>query len=130
MLGADQIQLNSPFGYDADYASEFQERTLSCGATGYAFTVPAPYTLTTSGVTVTTTASPTTASLTCQNPYVVKPGDSCNRIATTYNVSTFSIIAPNGLNDGCTNLVAGKTICLAQPCALYLVQKQILALEY
>jgi hypothetical protein len=35
MLGMQQFQLNSPFGYDEDYASDFQSLTSRCNATGY-----------------------------------------------------------------------------------------------
>lgn len=120
LLGADQTQLNSPFGYDVDFASDFQSKTLSCSATGYPFTVPAAYSTTSS--TSSTTGTAATPTTTCATPYTVQSGDNCNSIAQAKNVSTFSVINVNGLNPNCDNLVAGAIICLASPCNLYLVQ--------
>lgn len=119
LLAAQQVQLNSPFGYDADFASNFGSTTSSCGSSGYAFTIPPPYASTTS-----TTEPPATTPSTCLNSYVVQNGDSCDHIASTHNVSTFSIILPNNLNDRCTNLQAGATICLADACSIYQVQEE------
>ncbi|CZR70102.1 uncharacterized protein PAC_20003 [Phialocephala subalpina] len=124
MLGAAETQLNSPFGYDDDFASDFELLISNCSATGYSYTSPAAYTLTaasTSSGTGTVTSTTATAT-SCAIPYTVQSGDSCNSIALAYNVSTFSIINPNGLDSACDNLEAGVTICLASPCTLYDVQ--------
>lgn len=118
LLGAEQTQLNSPFGYDVDFASRFQSQTSSCTASGYAFTSPAPYILT-SSATTTSAAAPTPS---CQSPYTVKSLDSCNSVAQSNNVSTFSIINSNGLSPNCDDLAIGMTFCLASPCTLYNVQ--------
>jgi len=117
LLGADQTQLNSPFGYDEDFASDFASKTSSCGATGYSYTVPGSYSSMPSS-----TATSTAPLASCTNSYIVQNGDSCYSISTVNNVSTYSIIGPNGLNSNCDNLLAGATICLASSCTLYTVQ--------
>lgn len=116
LLGADQVQLNSPFGYDEEFASQFQSKTSSCGATGYPLTSPSPYAISLSNST------PTMVSPSCTNEYTVQTGDSCYSIAVSMNVSTYSITGPNSLNQDCSNLIAGSSICLADPCDLYVVQ--------
>ncbi|CZT52812.1 uncharacterized protein RSE6_14192 [Rhynchosporium secalis] len=121
ILGISQTQLNSPFGYDEELAADFRYDTSSCGAKGYDFTVPGTYS-STSSPTVTATTTATSAISTCTNSYTVQAGDSCDAIALARNVSTFSIVNPNGINRDCTNLQAGASICLSSPCDLYRVQ--------
>lgn len=118
MLGVVQTQLNSPFGYDNDFAQDFQSATASCGASGYAFTSPAPYALNSSA----TTPSSPTSTPTCSDPYQVQPGDSCDSIATSKTVSTYAVLSAGGLNPTCTNLLAGSSLCLPGSCDLYRVQ--------
>jgi hypothetical protein len=113
-----KIQLNSPFGYDADFASDFALATSSCNASEYAFTSPTPYAL---NSTATTTSTPTTTP-SCSSPYLVQSGDTCDSIALAHNVSTFSIVTAGSLNPDCSNLQAGSSLCLPSSCQLYRLQ--------
>ena len=115
MLGIIQTQLNSPFGYHAEFAADFSSMTASCGAANYAFTSPTAY-------AVSTIAPITTPEATCSTPYVVQSGESCDSIATSKGVPTYAIIKAGALNGACTNLLAGASLCLPQPCTLYRVQ--------
>lgn len=118
MLGVVQTQLNSPFGFHDDFAQDFDSTTSSCGTTKYPYTSPAPYALNTSA---TEAASPAnTAS--CSNPYKVQLGDTCDSIATSQKVSTYSVISAGGLSPGCTNLIPDSSLCLPRACSLYRVQ--------
>lgn len=117
-LGVGRILLNSPFGFDEGFAADFKSRTASCGAAGYAFTSPAPY-------AVSTLPPPPAATETgaaCEAPYEVQPGDSCDSIATARGVSTHAVIRAGNAGPGCTNLAAGKKLCLPEPCTQYRVQ--------
>ncbi|KAI5238799.1 hypothetical protein E4T43_07165 [Aureobasidium subglaciale] len=53
LLGLGQIHLNSPFGFDENFAEDVASQTSSCSQYGYAFTTPGPYTLETSTRTST-----------------------------------------------------------------------------
>ncbi|OTB16721.1 carbohydrate-binding module family 50 protein [Daldinia sp. EC12] len=108
MLGVVQTQLNSPFGYHDEFADDFKSITQSCSASGYAFTSPAPY-------SVTYIPPETTDAPTCSDPYVVKSGESCDSIATSQNVSTFGIIKAGSLSPTCSNLLSGDSLCLPSP---------------
>lgn len=110
-----QLQLNSPFGYSPDFASDFESTTVSCGSTGYAFTSPAAY-----AVATNTAAAPEPPS--CAAPYTVQAGDSCDAIALRLSVPTFAVLRAGAQNSECTNLVIGAPLCLPAPCALYRVQ--------
>lgn len=115
-LSVVRTQLNSPFGYDAEFAQGFSSVTSKCSATGYAFTTPAAY-------AINTTAYPTpTDAPTCGSPYVVQSGDSCDSIATAKGVSTFSVIKAGSTDPDCTTLQAGQKLCLPDSCTLYRVQ--------
>ncbi|KAK2013707.1 LysM domain-containing protein [Colletotrichum eremochloae] len=118
-LGVGSILLNSPFGYDAGFAADFQSQTASCGSAGYDFTSPAPYAVSTKPPPPT---SPTTAPTTCGSPYIVQPGDTCDSIATAKGVSTHSVIKAGRTGTGCANLGPGKALCLPEPCTLYRVK--------
>ena len=43
MLEAWRIQLESPLGYEDDFAEDFASVTESCGASGYSYSTPTPY---------------------------------------------------------------------------------------
>lgn len=118
MLGMMQNQLNSPFGYDDEFASEFNSTTKSCTATGYAFTSPAPYALNSSS---TAPSDPNPTPL-CANPYRVRKNDTCESIALAHNVSTNALISAGGLSPGCENLQVVGSICLPAKCDLYRVE--------
>lgn len=115
MLGAVQAQLNSPFGYDIEFADDFRSTTSSCNAPSYAFTSPAPY-------AVRTKEPEVVEEPTCLEPYVVQPGDSCEAIALSQEVSTFAVIKAGALDPECHNMWAGLSLCLPAPCSLYRVQ--------
>ncbi|GAW21816.1 hypothetical protein ANO14919_113410 [Xylariales sp. No.14919] len=122
LLGIQQIQLNSPFGYDADFASDFQSMTSSCSKSQYQFTSPSAYTLATATSSPTPGASPPMPP-TCATPYTVQAGDTCNSISLALNVSTYSLVNAGGLLPDCSNLVSNISLCLPSPCSLYMVQK-------
>ncbi|KAI1860784.1 uncharacterized protein JN550_011246 [Neoarthrinium moseri] len=109
-------QLSSPFGYHPQFAEGFQSVTSRCGATGYAFTSPAPY-----AVSTKPSAQPTDAP-TCTSPYTVQEGDTCDSIATSKGVSTLSIVKAGRTDPDCTTLQVGANLCLPEPCTVYRVQ--------
>ena len=86
-------------------------------------TVKIPSTATATATT-TATATPTPGSATTPTPtptaedgaggteYVVQEGDICSTIADQFGVSAQDIIAANGLNADCSNLVPGQTITI------------------
>ncbi|KAK4682659.1 hypothetical protein QC764_0021480 [Podospora pseudoanserina] len=115
-LGVVSRQLNSPFGYHPDFANDFRSKTSECGATGYTFTSPAPYAISTKPNT-----SPTEIP-TCVSPYTVQAGDTCDSIAVTRGVSTHSVVKAGGTDPDCTTLQVGVKLCLPEPCKLYRVQ--------
>jgi len=112
-----EIQLSSPFGYDAEFASDFASLTSSCGSSGYAFTSPTSYALNSTATTSVPTTTPS-----CSSPYLVQSGDTCDSIALAQNVSTFSIVTAGSLSPDCSNLQAGSSLCLPSSCNLYRVQ--------
>ncbi|KAI8152690.1 hypothetical protein K4K49_003054 [Colletotrichum sp. SAR 10_70] len=115
-LGTAKVLLNSPFGFDAEFAADFKSRTASCGAAGYDFTTPAAY-------AVTTKPAPTsTDGPACASPYTVQPGDTCDSIATARKVSTNAVIRAAVTGPGCRNLVPGTQLCLPEACAQYRVK--------
>lgn len=118
-LGVVQTQLNSPFGFDEEFAQDFQSLTSSCGSSGYSFTTPAAYAV---GTNLPGRAEDANAP-SCSNPYVVKSGDSCDAIALARQVSTFSIVKAGGLRSDCSDLIPGASLCLPDPCTLYRVQE-------
>ncbi|KAK3177856.1 hypothetical protein K4F52_009408 [Lecanicillium sp. MT-2017a] len=111
-----KAQLNSPFGYDDDFAEGFQSVTSKCGATGYAFTSPADYAISTKSSPAATQAP------TCGSPYVVQAGDSCDAIAMAKGASTYSVVKAGGTDPDCSNLQVGAELCLPEECELYRVQ--------
>lgn len=110
-----RAQLNSPFGYHQEFAQGFESITSKCGATGYAFTSPAKYALSTKSATAPTDPP------TCGSPYVVQSNDTCDSIATARNVSTYSVRKAAGAGPEC-NLRDGAKLCLPEPCTVYRVQ--------
>jgi hypothetical protein len=124
MLGISQMKLNSPFGYDAAFASAFTSFTSSCSKPGYAFTSPPPYISATSTASSTPSASPTPdLNPGCVTLYTIQAGDNCNSIAASQNVSTFDVYGSSGLKDDCSSLPAGIKLCLLGQCRRYLVQE-------
>lgn len=51
---------------------------------------------------------------TCSRSYTVKEGDYCDLISAANNASTYQLAVSNyqTINDGCTNLEVGQSICL------------------
>ncbi|KAJ4286164.1 hypothetical protein N0V88_008108 [Collariella sp. IMI 366227] len=124
LLGVLQLQLNSPFGYDPDFASDFASRTSSCSKTGYAFTSPPPYTVTATGTSSSSPSAFPTGMLDpgCVSLYTIQVGDTCNSIAQAQNVSTFAVYGSHGITD-CSNLPAGSKLCLLGQCLLHEVRE-------
>jgi len=50
----------------------------------------------------------------CSRSYTVKDGDYCDAISAANNASTYQLAVSNyqTINDGCTNLAVGQTLCL------------------
>ncbi|KAG0191171.1 hypothetical protein DFQ28_000774 [Apophysomyces sp. BC1034] len=52
----------------------------------------------------------------CKTTYVVKSGDSCWEIGNTFHISFDQLKKWNpSINDGCTNLSIGQTLCVSGP---------------
>ncbi|KAB5511429.1 hypothetical protein GE09DRAFT_982082 [Coniochaeta sp. 2T2.1] len=122
ILGVSQMQLNSPFGYDDGFASDFISLTSSCSKTTYPFTSPAPYTAT---VSTTATLSPTASPALdpgCVTLYTIQAGDTCDSIAVSQNVSTWAVYGASGIRD-CSNLPTGSKLCLQGECWLHQVKE-------
>ncbi|PYI25219.1 hypothetical protein BP00DRAFT_469767 [Aspergillus indologenus CBS 114.80] len=122
-LGPMKLQLESPLGYDTDWASEFASLTSSCRATGYSYTSPAGYALSTSTtatadtVTSSATATGAVATQSCSSTYTVQTNDTCNSIAAGQNVSTYNLMIANSINILCTNLPdVGDEVCIPSTC--------------
>lgn len=119
MLGPYAVQLDSPLGYSSDFAAQFASLTSSCGATGYAYTVPTAYALnSTTSATATATASSTASSTptSCVASYTVGVNETCNDIAESQGVSTYDLMNANDINIFCSNLVEGSTLCIPDKC--------------
>jgi hypothetical protein len=116
-LGSMQTQLNSPFGFDEDFAQQFQVSKASCGSSDFPFTTPTAYAV---GTNLPNRAEDASIP-SCSNPYVIKSGGSCDAIALVRQVSTFSIIKAGGLKSDCSNLMPSVSLCLPDPCTVYRV---------
>lgn len=116
-LAGVQRQLNSPFGYDAEFAQGFQSVTAKCGASGYGFTSPAPYAISTSTADPEPTTGPS-----CASPYVVQQGDTCDSISTAKGVSFYSVVKAARTDTACSILNPGDSICLPQSCSVRRVE--------
>lgn len=107
--------LNSPFGFDDEFADAFDTRTSSCSELGYSYTTPAPY-------AITFVPSPHPLSPVCTSPYVVQEGDTCDSIALSEGVPTHAIIRAGSLDPLCAGLQMGASLCLPESCTLYKVK--------
>ncbi|KAM3427181.1 hypothetical protein MY4824_009598 [Beauveria thailandica] len=111
-------QLESPFGYNSDAASDFASTTSSCAVSIYSYATPTSY------ARNSTSGSPLPAP-TCASgkTYVTQESDSCNSIAAAQNVSTEALISVNGLDVACNPMPAvGTSLCLPLTCKTYQVQ--------
>lgn len=129
-LGPMKLQLESPLGYDEDWASEFASMTSSCGVTGYEYTSPTAYASSTSIATTTTgstiastTATSGTATESCSSTYTVQLNDTCNSIAASQNISTYNLMLANSITILCSNLPEeGEEICIPALCSTTTLQ--------
>ncbi|KAJ5209444.1 hypothetical protein N7449_003823 [Penicillium cf. viridicatum] len=119
-LGPFKLQLESVIGYDDDWAEDFASLTSSCGATGYTWTSPSAYSLSTVARTTTAanaTSTSTSATQTCVSTYTVQTNDTCNSIAASQNVSTYNLMTANSLTILCSNLPeVGEILCIPATC--------------
>jgi len=55
----------------------------------------------------------------CTRSYTIQAGDICDTISQAQNVSTYQLAALNSgnIDSGCSNLVPGNTLCLAEDAA-------------
>lgn len=115
MLEPWRLQLESPLGYDTEFAEDFSSVTESCGASTYSYTTPPAY-----GTPVQPTSSESSTStvepIPCATPYTIGEGDTCETIAAAQNVSSFGLIDMNNLDIFCHLPDAGKEICLPAQC--------------
>ncbi|SPO02953.1 uncharacterized protein DNG_05632 [Cephalotrichum gorgonifer] len=124
MLEAWRVQLESPIGYEKDWAEDFASVTESCSAFSYSYTVPPPYrtAMAPTGSEAIAPAgsafsTPTAEPTPCATPYTIREGDSCGSIAAAQNVSFFGIIEENPKLDSFCHLpAAGTEICLPAQC--------------
>ncbi len=113
LLGPARLHLSSPVGYDADTAQEFASATANCSATGYSYTTPPPFAISSS----TSTAPPAPQQTCTGSTKAVSTGDTCFSIAEGNGVSTYGLIAANDLDIFCSKLPS--TICLPPTCQTY-----------
>ncbi|PIL32555.1 hypothetical protein GSI_05258 [Ganoderma sinense ZZ0214-1] len=126
------IQMSSPFGWDASFVSDWMTVQSKCGVTfnntipaGLLFdgSSPAASNGTSYNVTAAPTLTPASADNCVYGTYTVKSGDTCQSIAAANSLSFDQLIAINGLDMPCTKLPApGGKICLSGSCPLYTVQ--------
>ncbi|KAM3490965.1 hypothetical protein MY3957_005742 [Beauveria namnaoensis] len=110
-IGTWKDQLESPVGYDPQYAEEFAALTASCKADGYAFKTPSY-----SVIQPVPTSQPV---FTCERPYTVAAGDTCSSVAPKRSVTEYGISDLNGLSIDCDPLPVGKTICIPPTCKVH-----------
>jgi LysM repeat protein len=114
MLEPWRLQLQSPIGYDEEFADDFSSVTASCGAAGYSYSTPPVYGTPVSPSSTSTSSSAVPSS--CATPYTVSEGDTCESIAAARNVSSYGIIEANELSMYCHLPAAGQEICLPAQC--------------
>lgn len=62
------------------------------------------------------------ATPTCSGTTVtIKKGDTCDTIAEANSISTWSLLANNGLDGGCANFPTNGTLCIEGSCPTYVV---------
>ncbi|PHH89144.1 hypothetical protein CDD83_6595 [Cordyceps sp. RAO-2017] len=117
MLHTFQVELNSPFGYDSEFASYYTSLTSSCGVTDYPIISPTPYTV---SRTATTTSPSASASESCASRYNAKEGDDCLSVSKSQRVSTAMLRFQNGIAADCSNFPeAGTSLCIPESCEPY-----------
>lgn len=120
MLEPWRLQLESPLGYDDEFAEDFSSVTESCGASGYTYSTPPVYGTsigsTSTSSSRTSTSSTTASPSSCATPYTVGDDDTCESIAAAQNVSSFGIVDKNNLDVFCHLPDAGGEICLPGQC--------------
>lgn len=122
-----RIQLEAPIAYDTDRASAFASLTASCGATGYSYSTPLPYTVSASTSRTSTTSATASSGISqsataCATPYTLAEGENCTTIAAAQNVSTYNLIYANNFDVYCSLLPpSGSEICLPETCATHRV---------
>ncbi|KAK1252995.1 hypothetical protein MKX08_004182 [Trichoderma sp. CBMAI-0020] len=122
-LRIQQAQLQSPFGYDDDAASDYASLTASCKVTKYPVTSPSAYTLSrTTKDASTTVTTATTGVPSCKSTYTIKKNDTCRSVSESQKVATFHLMQANNLPGYCSQFPpAGSDLCIPQSCNLYTV---------
>ncbi|KAK1445515.1 LysM domain-containing protein [Colletotrichum cuscutae] len=131
VLGPMEIEVNSPIGHTESRAVEFQSVISSCGATGYTYTSPLPYAISSTVAPPDLSASPTIGaqswsaqrmSADCATTYHVQDGDTCDSISIAQSVSSRDLVEANEhLDNWCGGLGAGQEMCLPAQCKLHLL---------
>ncbi|KAF8193652.1 hypothetical protein BJ912DRAFT_959969 [Pholiota molesta] len=124
-----EIQMTSPFGWDANFVQNWTAIQAQCGVS-YNNTIPSSLVLTNANPNATSynvTAQPTLSPASADNcvfgNYTVKSGDTCQSVAEALSLSYDQLVSVNGLDVNCTLLPpTGQPICLSGSCTLYTVQ--------
>jgi len=121
-LGAQQLQLSNPLGFDQGLADRFASLTSSCSADQYNYATPTSYALNGSSDTAPSTgnASPTPVPG-CTGSYYVQATDSCLSLSQYLSVSTYNLVVYNGWDMYCRNFNAsiGHSFCSPPTCDTY-----------
>ncbi|KAG9668275.1 hypothetical protein KCU99_g6485, partial [Aureobasidium melanogenum] len=121
-LGAQQLLLANPLGYDEGLADDFASLTSSCSAQKYSYTTPTTYALNDSSDAAPSTASASPTSIPgCTGSYYVQATDTCFSLSQYLNVSTYNLLVYNGWDMYCQNFNAsvGHSFCSPPTCDTY-----------
>lgn len=116
-----QSQGSSFSNYDASVAPQWSAVQSTCGISSPTEVQPL-----TTNVTDFSGYAPSNYTVSSQcmsgNQYSVKPGDDCQKIATSQSIATGTLISINNLLPDCSDLLGGASLCLPYTCSIYLTQ--------
>ncbi|PPQ88423.1 hypothetical protein CVT25_011225 [Psilocybe cyanescens] len=124
-----EIQMTSPFGWDANFVQNWTTIQAQCGVS-FNNSIPSSLILndvnpnaTSYNVTAKPTLAPASANNCVFGSYTVESGDTCQSIAQGHSLSYDQFVSINGLDINCTSLPPpGQQICLSGSCTLYTVK--------
>lgn len=127
-LNSVRIQMSSPFGWDANFVSDWDAVQKECGVS-FGDAIPNGLVLknpssnaTSYNVTAAPTLSPASTENCAFGTLTIKAGDTCETIAAANSLSQDQLIAINGLDLNCAKLPpAGAKLCSSGSCKLYTV---------
>ncbi|KAF4545498.1 Carbohydrate-binding module family 50 protein [Lasiodiplodia theobromae] len=109
-----QTELKDPWRYDEDLAATYASLTSSCKVTDMPATSPP-------SVIVSSTSAPATTPTCTGKSVPIQNGDTCDSIAADNSISTWNLLASNGLDGGCANFPSNGTLCVESSCETYQV---------